>query len=1013
MRRIVYSVSTVLSCLAIVGCNFKGNTDMQRKSELNCQKWDAFATKVGVQTCQEAYKPLVHDREYLKNYFSKIPSHYSPNSNNIKDYKYVLDNANAYNNKLFSKVKATEIVSIEKLSTVIKSTNNSDQLKIKKELTFVSIPYFERDADIQKNTYKDLSEIKSESGIDENSNFSIYKTKEAIVLNGNNSIAQAKPERAEGEVYVIKYKLTESETVYSALLTIPKNLTDKDKLPLMVYAHGGDSGISFRNMASILQDNLGKAIVIAPSFPGEPICSVTTLGGKVKINALRQCADSNNNIVAPVVEAQGNKSPLDEDVVSLLGLHNAITNFVLGSKHLKTNEDKHADETKQIRLKLQKHLAFHIDPTINKIAAGLLGIKTIGVSDSRGGATLLAAIGRSGLKLKDVMDFNSFELPPLFSASAHLYSPSSLLVGEFKILTQYMVAGGIGEESDYNRLPMIPDLKKNAYFTNYRLKPFGQDNKELGELVGWAAASDITFLAPYMSSAMQDWTKNAPELIKGLNGTLFNLAQKIQDEKVQEQKNSSDSLPANPLKIIHKILLSLSERVGEDNKSILSAVTEKLIEASKNIPAANPPGKCNFITSKHNCSFYNILINGQEEVVLDSLPLSNLNPLISKDNIPEFIKLLSILDNNNLIQAFFGNNPTVDRLTPLFSVLSTFNTAGIKSNKLEDFLNYLLSSAVIIAKTDEKTDEYSDELKGKAVEFALNLKTLKENLPAIMKIIDRKDKENEKLYAKLMEPLTNRLVYPGSIIFLHNTEDVVVPFSQSIIAKLAMNSVFDAIYSPQKRSDLLIKSNIPALGSHIFAFQPENKFYNVEIGKKSTGGKECKKENAKYSNKCFGNFLLNKSGDGTLAHGDTAMRTARLIDSEFATTRADDSVLKNIMLFGSQYSNSRTQSNPSLVSMSYNEQFKQLNFNKSDYYNVNGSLDCSNFKQKTGICYLNTALDPAPLFNNQADLSSKEYDLYRSGAWNETASKSYLSPNDILNAWMDYTVPEVLKSLEK
>ncbi len=459
MRRIVYSVSSFLSCLAIVGCNFKGNTDMQRQSNINCQKWDAFATKVGIQTCDEAYD-TTRPKAELVSYLSKVPDHYKPSGSN---YLNVEKNVSQYVAQMFDKVKATEIVSIEKLATVLKQANYAQQFTENKSKTFIAIPYFERDKKDQPASYKDLSEIKTSSAINSNSEFAIFKTVEGFV----NS------QKAEGTVYVLKYKLIGSDQIYSALMTIPKDIKNINDLPLMVYAHGGDAGLSFRNMATILQDNLGKAVVIAPTYPGEPICSVTTLGGTEKMQFQRKCVDENGNIISPALAAEGQKSPIDNDVVALLGLHNAVVNLVLNPKFIK--QDK-TDETKNVSNILKQNLAFYVPPAVNPFAAKLFGPKTIGISDSRGGATLMAAIGRSGIYLKNMLstgltniNLSDINLPPLFSASAHYYSPSSLLVGPFRVITQYMIAGDIRETSVYNQLPMIPDMKNNAYFTKSRM----------------------------------------------------------------------------------------------------------------------------------------------------------------------------------------------------------------------------------------------------------------------------------------------------------------------------------------------------------------------------------------------------------------------------------------------------------------------------------------------------------------------------------------------------------------
>lgn len=317
MRRIVYSVSTVLSCLAIVGCNFKGNTDMQRKSELNCQKWDALATKIGIPTCNEA-EP-VHKRTELVKNLSALPKHFNPSGENYANNKKLVEN---YVNQMFPKTQAKEIVSIKTLAEVLKEAGLQDHYA-DKGANFVAIPYYERG----KESVSDLSEFKTLSGINQDSKFKIYGTKEGKIDNS---------EFVTGTAYVLVYKLNDgTDQKYSAIVTVPDNNSTAQvqqsaiKYPLIMYAHGGDAGISFRNMATVLQNNLGKGIVAAPSFPGEPICSITTIGGSSHNGFKRSCGDYEGKFIKPAVDSEGERSPLNNDVNAFLGLHNAIARMAI------------------------------------------------------------------------------------------------------------------------------------------------------------------------------------------------------------------------------------------------------------------------------------------------------------------------------------------------------------------------------------------------------------------------------------------------------------------------------------------------------------------------------------------------------------------------------------------------------------------------------------------------------------------------------------------------------------
>ena len=67
---------------------------------------------------------------------SKVPDHYKPSGSN---YLNVEKNVSQYVAQMFDKVKAIEIVSIEKLATVLKQANYAQQFTENKSKTFIAI----------------------------------------------------------------------------------------------------------------------------------------------------------------------------------------------------------------------------------------------------------------------------------------------------------------------------------------------------------------------------------------------------------------------------------------------------------------------------------------------------------------------------------------------------------------------------------------------------------------------------------------------------------------------------------------------------------------------------------------------------------------------------------------------------------------------------------------------------------------------------------------------------------
>lgn len=980
-NRIVLATSGILSVLAIVGCSFKGNTDMQTDSKVNCTKWDNFANKMGMQTCAQAVPAT--NKDALVASLKVVPTNLKPDG--LK-YHEVSEAAASYIKKMIPKTQATEVVSIKKLADVLKEAGFTDQLE--KNDKIISVPYYTRDG-----SYQDLSGIKSLSGINDRSEYKIYGTTHGIV---------DESKIAEGTVYVLTYKLNGSSQKYSSIISIPNKLSDK-KVPLMMYAHGGDAGISFRNMATILQDNLKKSIVAAPSFPGEPICSIMTIGGSIKNNFQRSCGDALGNKMDPAVYAEGNRSPLDDDVNAFLGLHNAISKLAQDQIYITgTNEENFVDD-------LKKSLAFYSDiPLVNSIA----GPQTIGAADSRGGATLMAAVGRTGIMLEqalkgglDFANFASMPRPALFSSAAVYYSPSSLLVGSFRLLTQYMMSGNINATSAYNALPMIPDLKNNPYFTNYRNAPIGQDQKELNELVGWAAVSDIVYLAPYLSVGMQNWSVALGSLGSKVNEEIGKLLADIGSIQLDAENDPTTTI-SNTL---GSYFIALSKPVSKtDPKSMLNYFADSLRDTAQNPPTGEPK-KCNFETdptNKTSCSIYNILVNGQDAVSIMGMSIPKLDPFIKPEEVLSFASFLDTLGKNGLGLYDFLDPKQKNKIKVIFNILANPDIKKIPMDKMESFVVFL-SSATLVTVLEGSPN--LQEAIGVAIGSLINLSSNMDKIKLLLPTLEEKLKEELKpLLTKIM---TQRKSSPGSIIFMHATQDTIVPFTQSIIAKNAMDTVFDSVYGTPATGfhNPLIDYGIPALGSQLFTFQPDQKFYNVAVGSKSSDGNTCFSKNAdgtiptNYSSladKCFGNYSLTERGDGTLAHGDSAVGTSRLVNASYRAEGVDP---QDLLLYGT----SNPEQNILTQFTKFNEAYNLVNPKGGSFtfYSTNcGAI-------KTGICYLwNADKEDSsnPLFNRTMLMDVRQKTSMFDGGWDSTAQESQITPSDIFSAWMDSSAKKSL-----
>ncbi|APJ04006.1 hypothetical protein [Silvanigrella aquatica] len=712
--------------------------------------------------------------------------------------------------------------------------------------------------------------------------------------------------------------------------------------------------------------------------------------------------------MSPSVNAEGvKKSPLDDDVNALLGLHNAITKLARGGMNPKIGgiEVKGENKTSFIA-DLQKSIAFNFDDPDLPQMKPVAGIKTIAAADSRGGATLLAAIGRTGIMLEQQLSSginleNLMKNPPVFfSAAALYYAPSSLTVGEFRILFQYMVAGNINETSSYNALPMIPDLKKNPYFTNYKTAPIGQDQKELSELVGWLAASDIAFLAPYISVGMQNWAVTFASLARTMNELNLDIQTKL------------TNLGENPAAHALGSLFSAISEPNNDGKSLLAYFADRLTEGKDTAAVTALLGNSN---AESRDAVKNLFLN------------------LSKDN-----KVL--LPIGKAIATKVGdskyNYPT--SLQNVAKAFEEFKAASqmdiVQKESLQKLMGYIAGVSKQIG-VEIAQNANSDIAKKyiKALSDVSNVLTAMQSSPSAMQGLDLATffADIKKSSASV---LASRKAAPGSIIFLHNTQDEVVPYNQSLIAKLAMDSVFESIYKEQEEQTAfvnpLVMSNVPAVGSQFFAFQPDNIFYNIDIGSKNFKGGICLEKDNKgnpasnfspSAKKCFGGRPLSKLGSGILAHGDAALWTSHLINGSMQKLKYDGSDIEqvhNAMFYGNGmnippkkiFTNAEPAELEQIFGM-YNTAKNQSEKTMTtiNYYVAPKSLeDCNNPAKRTGLCYL-VGGSSSVLFNRPLMLDGLQKDL-TAGSWNETAQTSAMTPSDVFSAWMDSSVIQVLTS---
>lgn len=369
---------------------------------------------------------------------------------------------------------------------------------------------------------------------------------------GLNSESQIVPK---SHFYIMEYKLRdengsrfgENVRTYYALVSIPIDTTKQYRL--IMYAHGGDYGVAPSELINVLNEKLQEFVVVAPVFPGEPLCAQISAQGK---GCLR--FDAQNNLVPDsrgqyhnpwiskplhsMIPITYTRSPLMEDINSFLGAHNAIARMmgVLNTANPFFNENL---KNKSILLALEHpdsliNLAQNY-PTGTSMIPTELAPQTVGIGSSRGGGVLMASLGRIGFLLnmiafptesnfQHIVDdgvYGSFEFQyPLFSSAVLIGAPSSMITGKMRLLTIMVMQN---ETDAISSLPMATDLAKNEFFVNYRkdnnyfseiqVTSFKSNPSEdlmiqkdtLSQLITFVASNDITFLAPFVATALQNW----------------------------------------------------------------------------------------------------------------------------------------------------------------------------------------------------------------------------------------------------------------------------------------------------------------------------------------------------------------------------------------------------------------------------------------------------------------------------------------------------------------------------
>lgn len=317
------------------------------------------------------------------------------------------------------------------------------------------------------------------------------------------------------QVYALRYKLQalgsgKAETVTRAgLLVLPA--TASASAPLVAYAHGGDAGLAYGELATVFGALQASHVIVAPTFPGEALC-------KTGVDAAARSCDGNGPLVAAETEA----SPYDGDADELLGILDCVTRATL----VNPLTGGLAEDQGALALPLLNEageatgsfLNGELALTVKRLGGSspLAALPaTIAVGTSRGGLVSSLALAKSGAAMSafkaDKKLLGAGYLRPSFvSCTASLSAPAALTVGELRLALEHAVKGTY-DQTSFTRLPGYKDL--GGLFAEYRAGTMSVE-----DAAALVAARDLTLSGALYLGALRDWGATSEATPRGGKG---------------------------------------------------------------------------------------------------------------------------------------------------------------------------------------------------------------------------------------------------------------------------------------------------------------------------------------------------------------------------------------------------------------------------------------------------------------------------------------------------------------
>lgn len=297
------------------------------------------------------------------------------------------------------------------------------------------------------------------------------------------------------KVYKMKYKLKASTTTAetnarTALVVIPDTGCGTSNCPIVAYGHGGDRGLAYKDIAGTFGSQQEKHIIVAPTYPGEPLCKAGVSSG-----ADKTACDESGVDEAPV----GTSIPWDNDVDDLMGVQNCLIKF-------------HAQANISTKMKFIGGTGTFAALPMTFLAGFSRGALVAHLAAARAGAALTAAVaafkagGMSGLgtyiynKTGESGAAAAALFTTLPSCSVHVAGPAGSTMGVGRLLAEMAVKGTV-EKSSLVGLPGV--LQLNELIKGYR---DGSGTVTKDDVINMLAKRDVPLNSPMIAASLRDWS---------------------------------------------------------------------------------------------------------------------------------------------------------------------------------------------------------------------------------------------------------------------------------------------------------------------------------------------------------------------------------------------------------------------------------------------------------------------------------------------------------------------------